>query len=199
VAVLGLPSGGGATAAPGHAGDTPLPGLVTGASPLPEQPESSVTPSESADASGRQVLPPVGALQTASSQCLDIEKTDNGAWAMAADCGGSDQQRWQLTRTSNDQYLVVNLATGECLDAEKASRDDGARILQWTCHDGNNQHWLVRGDPNTFALINVNSGMCATVEGDGKVRQHPCRAHASQRWSPGLTAPGQSPISSSAT
>jgi hypothetical protein len=183
LAALGLPFGGGATAAPAHPAGTPLPGLVTGPSPLPEQSASSASPSPSAGASGRQVLPAVGALYTASSRCLDVENSDNGAWALAADCAGSDQQRWRLNRGSSDQYVITNAATGKCLAAENSSRDDGARVLQSDCRDGAEQRWLVRGETGAFALANVNSGMCAAVEADGEVRQHACGEDAGQRWS----------------
>jgi hypothetical protein len=183
LAALGLPFGGGATAAPAHPAGTPLPGLVTGPSPLPEQSTSSASPSPSAGASGRQVLPAVGALYTASSQCLDVDNSDNGAWALVADCTGLDQQRWRLNRGNSDQYVITNAATGKCLAAENGSRDDGARILQSDCRDGAEQRWLVRGETDAFALANVNSGMCAAVEADGKLRQHACGEDAGQRWS----------------
>jgi hypothetical protein len=187
LSVLGLPFGGGATAAPAHPANIPLPGLVTGPSPLPEESASSASPSPSAGPSagpsGSQVVPTVGALHIASTQCLDVDDSDNGAWTLAADCAGSDRQHWQLNRGVSDQYVITNVATGKCLAAENGSRDDGAGIVQSDCRDGAEQRWLVRAETDTFALANVNSGMCAAVEGDGKVRQHACGADAGQRWS----------------
>jgi hypothetical protein len=197
LATFGLPFGSGPTPAPAHPAETPLPGLVGGSSPLPAHPSSSASPG-GPSASPNQVVPPLGVLRTASGQCLDVEKRDNDAWTLTAGCNSdSDQQRWQLKRASNDQYVIGNLSTDGCLDVEDASRDDGARILQRTCHDADNQRWLVRWEPAGFTLANVNSGMCATVEGDGKLRQRTCGVDTNQRW---LAQPsGQSPISSSAT
>jgi hypothetical protein len=187
LALLGLPFGGGATASPAHPADTPLPGLVIGASPPPEQSAPSAPPSAlpspSAGPSESQVMPAVGALHIASTQCLDVDDSDNGAWTLAADCAGTDRQRWQLNRGVSDQYVIINVATGKCLAAENGSRDDGAGIVQSDCRDGAEQRWLVRAETDTFALANVNSGMCAAVEGDGKVRQRACGADAGQRWS----------------
>jgi hypothetical protein len=183
LAALGLPFGNRATAAPAHATDTPLPGLVTGASPLPEQSASSASPSPSAGSPEGRTLPAVGALHTASSQCLDVGNSDDGGWALVVDCAGSDQQHWQLNRGTSDQYVITNVATGKCLAAENGSRDDGARILQSDCHEGAEQRWLVRWDTDAFALANVNSGRCAAVEGDGRLRQRACGADAGQHWS----------------
>jgi hypothetical protein len=154
--------------------------MVTGPSPLPGQ---SASPGQSTGAPGAQALPPVARLSTASGQCLDVEHRDSGAWALTAECGDSDQQRWQLNRGTSDQYVVTSVSTGKCLTAENGSRDDGARILQVDCRDSAEQRWLVRWADDTFALANVNSGMCAAVEGDGRLRQRPCGDDPGQRWS----------------
>jgi hypothetical protein len=180
LAALGLPFSSGATAAPARPAQSPLPGQVTGPSSLPER---SAAPGPSADAPGVPVMPPVGTLYAAASQCLDVDNPGNGAWALAADCAGPDQQRWQLARGTSDQYVITNAATGKCLAVENASRDDGARVVQADCRDGAEQRWLVRWQTDTFKLANVNSGMCAAVESAGRLRQRACGADDSQRWS----------------
>jgi hypothetical protein len=38
-------------------------------------------------------------------------------------------------------YVLVNRNSGKALDVYGASTADGARITQWTRHDGNNQQW----------------------------------------------------------
>ncbi|MGC9667717.1 RICIN domain-containing protein [Planosporangium sp. 12N6] len=140
----------------------------------------------------------MGALYTGSGRCLDLENPDNGGWAVTTDCNGSDRQQWRLTRGPDDQYMVVNLAGSGCLDVENASHDDGARIVQWTCHDADNQRWVVRPDMDTFTLVNAYSGMCATVEGDGKLRQRTCGTDPAQRLRASAPTPAPSPSSSSA-
>jgi hypothetical protein len=182
MAAFALPSGqstaGAAKAAAPLPGDVPDP-----ASPTPTQQSTPAAPAApSAPATPSQLIPTAGTLQTASSQCLDIEDADNGALAVQADCNGSPQQRWQLTAGDGSQYLIVNTATGECLDVENASTDDGARILQWTCHNGDNQRWLVRWQGDSFALVSVKSGKCAAVEDDDKLKQRDCADADSQRW-----------------
>jgi hypothetical protein len=204
LAALGLPFGGNATAAPAHRVETTLPGLATGPSPLPEQPappspsplpeqpappspsplpEQPAAPSPSAGAPEIQVMPPVGALHAASSACLDVDNSGDDGWALATECVGSDQQRWQLNRGTSDQYVITGAATGKCLATENGSRDDGARILQSDCRGGAEQRWLIHGETDGFTLANVDSGMCAAVEGDGKLRQRACGTDISQRWS----------------
>src|SRR5689334_877776 len=40
-------------------------------------------------------------------------------------------------------YELVAMHSGKCLDVYGASTDDAARVIQWPCHGGENQHWRV--------------------------------------------------------
>ena len=37
--------------------------------------------------------------------------------------------------------------SGKCLDVSGESRNDGGSIVQWSCHGGANQTWLLRPTP----------------------------------------------------
>src|SRR6266516_928136 len=38
-------------------------------------------------------------------------------------------------------YLVISQLSGKCLDLNGGSQDDGAAIIQWSCHGAVNQQW----------------------------------------------------------
>jgi Ricin-type beta-trefoil lectin domain len=146
-------------------------------------PSASPTPTAGAtpSATPSQVIPPVGTLHTASSQCLTMDKNDQGARPQEAACDSSARQRWQLSQLSADTYLITNQASGQCLDVNDASKDNGAKIQQWGCHKGANQQWKVVWQGDGFALMSVNSGRCAAIE-DGKPKQRDCAGDSAQRW-----------------
>lgn len=45
------------------------------------------------------------------------------------------------TVDTNAWYVLVNRNSGKALDVSDASTADGARVSQWTRHDGANQQW----------------------------------------------------------
>jgi hypothetical protein len=193
ILVAGLLSGGvmAAFALPsGDAGTTPngarpIPGDSTAPSQPSTQPptaDPAPTPTAAPTRPPSQVVPPAGALRTASSQCLTADGDKDGARTHAATCDNSAPQRWLLSPLNAGTYLIVNTATGKCLDVNEVSKDDGAKIHQWTCNKEPNQRWKVARQGDAFALVSVNSGKCAAIEGDGGTRQRDCRDDPRQRW-----------------
>ncbi|MCZ4515618.1 RICIN domain-containing protein, partial [Streptomyces sp. ActVer] len=45
------------------------------------------------------------------------------------------------TVDTNAWYVLVNRNSGKALDVSGTSTADGARVSQWTRHDGANQQW----------------------------------------------------------
>lgn len=78
--------------------------------------------------------------------------------------------------------------SGKYLDVEGASTDNGARLIQWPFHGGDNQIFDVRKDGNSvFQLRAVHSNKCIDIEGasmdDGaRVIQWPCHGGDNQRF-----------------
>jgi hypothetical protein len=183
MAAFGLTSGGGSHT-PRRAA-APLPGeLDNPTAPATTAPTGQPTGQPSADptaSAASQVIPPVGTLHTASGQCLTVSDKDAGTRPKQDDCDGSAKQRWQLTALATDTYLIVNQASGKCLDVNDESKDDGAKIQQWDCHQSANQQWKVVWQGGSFSLVSVNSGRCAAIE-DDKTRQRACDGGADQRW-----------------
>jgi hypothetical protein len=68
------------------------------------------------------------------------------------------------------------------LDVEGSSIEAGARLVQYECNGGANQHFeRVLGRNGFFALRAKHSGQCLTAEGSAVV-QMPCRGRPNQMW-----------------
>jgi hypothetical protein len=45
---------------------------------------------------------------------------------------------------SDNDYVIRNSATQQCLDVPGASRENGAKLIVWNCNGGKNQNWRYR-------------------------------------------------------
>src|ERR671912_2899996 len=62
-------------------------------------------------------------------------------------------QRHDVTRLAAQTpaapvFEIVARHSGKCLDVERASQNDVAAIIQWTCHGGDNQRWRLEPAPD---------------------------------------------------
>jgi hypothetical protein len=164
----------------------PAPSSVDSAAAVAEAPSASTGSTPSAPASpsaaASHQVPGSGALHNAAtSQCVDAERKE-GTRARLSSCGDADSQRWRLQAAGNGVYLIANVASGQCLDVSKRSKDDGAAVQIWGCNQGPNQQWALRwGQAETFTLLSVNSGKCLDID-DGKLEQRACRNVDTQQW-----------------
>src|SRR5688572_30637030 len=56
-------------------------------------------------------------------------------------------------------YVLVNRNSGKAVDVFNFATNDGARIAQWTRHDGNNQQWqFVDSGGGYYRLRSRHSG-----------------------------------------
>jgi hypothetical protein len=78
--------------------------------------------------------------------------------------------------------------SNQCLDVSGGSTADGAAVIQWPCHGGANQDWLlVPTGYGAFFVVARHSGQCLDVRGashaDGTpIIQWPCNGGANQQW-----------------
>ena len=74
--------------------------------------------------------------------CITNVPGGGGDWTQAVPCNPWDEkQEWRKTFPASGgalSFLLVNVASGRCLDAYKPHRHVGA----WFCHGGLNQQWL---------------------------------------------------------
>ncbi|WP_431930980.1 RICIN domain-containing protein [Micromonospora sp. RP3T] len=158
---------------------------TTGAAPSP-------TPSATPETPAAPVATPRVIRGVPSGRCVGVTGDDpEGAQAALADCTGGPEQQWVVTPVAPDTYLLVNAASGKCLDVNEASTDDGADVQQWSCNGQANQQWKLQptgGGP--VLLVAVHSGKCAQVDDAGteagrELEQAPCGGAAEQQWALG--------------
>jgi hypothetical protein len=87
------------------------------------------------------------------------------------------------------QYVeLVARHSGQCLDVTGGSVANGTPVIQWPCHGGANQEWVLvpTGTGHYFATVQ-HSGQCLDVSGASTmpgtpVIQYPCHGGANQQW-----------------
>ncbi len=86
-----------------------------------------------------------------SSQCLEVDNASfaDGARVLQWPCHGGTHQQWQLIHAEGSfPYSWFQLRarhSGKCIEIDQASLATGARVLQWPCHGGTHQRWLLFG------------------------------------------------------
>lgn len=84
--------------------------------------------------------------------------------------------------------MIVSRATSKCIDVEKASRDDGTNIRQWTCNGTPAQLWdfieVARGET---VIVSRASGKVMDLVGSqstngGNIAQYTWNGGNNQRW-----------------
>ncbi|SES40752.1 RICIN domain-containing protein [Actinokineospora terrae] len=120
-----------------------------------------------------------GAIRARSNlaMCLDISRgsTKNHEPIQIYYCNGGQNQAWEFTPDTigpdHASYgLLINRASGKCVDVESASLAPGAHIEQYTCFPGTrNQLWSYDFASGRFRAL--HSGLCISAVGPGnKVR-----------------------------
>ena len=84
---------------------------------------------------------------------------------------------------------IASRHSGQCVDVYQGSTSDGAPVLQWPCHRGNNQIWNYHysGAPDSWRVVNLRSNKCLSVAGgstaDGaSIIQETCRTGHDRVW-----------------
>ncbi|MEU7608822.1 RICIN domain-containing protein [Micromonospora sp. NPDC049204] len=130
-------------------------------------------------------------FKAASGLCLGLYGEGTQAKAHLAACTGDPEQDWVMTPVGPEAFTVANAASGQCLDVEGGSKDDGTPLMQFPCHGGANQQWRlppIGGGP--VLLVAVHSGKCAQADDGGTqagddIRQRPCDDGPPQQWTLG--------------
>jgi len=85
-------------------------------------------------------------------------------------------------------YHLIAQHSGLCLDVQNASVNNGAYIMQYPCHDGNNQKFRFSPLGNGFYnIIAGNSGKCldvanASLADNTHIIQYDCHSGTNQQW-----------------
>lgn len=190
--ILALQGGGGSTGQPSAAervSGAPADQPSTQAAPSspPPPPPSSAAPSPT-PAQGLIPAKPTVLRASHSNLCMQAAE-GNGGIATQMPCDNNPTQIWmpQAVAGTQDVYAFVNTKDNRCLDVNGASKDNGAQVLQWDCHNGPNQQWRLQRDGDGFRFISLNSGRCIGVDSGSPnpgaaARQWDCDNSPNQRW-----------------
>ncbi|AOS65670.1 RICIN domain-containing protein [Actinoalloteichus hymeniacidonis] len=128
-------------------------------------------------------------------RCADVADNSqaNGARVILWDCAFSNNQQWAgiltVDPTRGDlSYMFANRRTGKCMDVADNSMADGARVIQYNCHNGWNQQWeAIEVGDFLYQYKNRRTGKCldvadsSTANGSALV-QWTCHSGANQQW-----------------
>jgi len=91
------------------------------------------------------------------------------------------------TPTPSNVANFVAVHSGKCMDVSGGSRENGAAIIQWDCHGGDNQQWNLVPVGSYYKLIARHSGKCLDVSGGSydsgaNIIQWDCHGGDNQLW-----------------
>ena len=99
--------------------------------------------------------------------------------------GGIDTSKW---------YHIIAKHSGKCLDLRYANRVYGERLIQYTCHSGDNQKFQFETASDGYYRIVVgHSRQCvdqllANYNDGGLIGQYPCHTGQNQQWLPSYSS-----------
>ena len=97
------------------------------------------------------------------------------------ECGEDSDQDFRFESTGPD-IRIVETSTGQVLDVEDGSDENGASIVPRRWNGGPSQRWYVRPVGSGYEIVSVNSGKCITVrDRDDVDRRHLYQSTCSQR------------------
>ncbi|MFE0640562.1 RICIN domain-containing protein [Streptomyces sp. NPDC058877] len=123
--------------------------------------------------------------------------------ASSGSASGTATFSWTVTASLDGVRTLV--AAGKALDDPDHSTTAGTQLITWVPTGGLNQKWRFTQQPDgTYELKNVESGLCADVEGGStrtgaKIIQWTCTKGSNQRWSAVRQADGSHTVVSAAS
>jgi len=134
---------------------------------------------------------------TATGECLTYgSRYRKGHRAILTSCAEDPALRWRLVPNpvqkgqggpaSGTKAALVNVGTGQCLDAQNSGRRNGAKVILMPCNGTDrSQAWLAfAGGKNQ--IQNLASLKCLTRPGtrktDTKVSLNACKSHDAEQW-----------------
>ncbi len=112
-----------------------------------------------------------------------------GAVVQVYSCGDpayATNQVWQLAPTVSSTGVaaaqLVSVYSGQCLDVDGVSQQNGAHLQQYTCGSSAslNQLWAFQPYGGAYQIVSVNSGACLDLPGGSASNGNPL-----QQWSCG--------------
>ncbi len=119
---------------------------------------------------GVDIEPGTYKISTSSNSTLVIDMpysdTNNGICIELHQDNAGNNQRYNITHTSDGYYMIECVATGKYLTVEYASGLSGSRICQWEYNNGDNQKWIIiKNDDGTYTIVSKSNGHAWDISG----------------------------------
>ncbi|ABC31143.1 protein containing QXW lectin repeats [Hahella chejuensis KCTC 2396] len=101
---------------------------------------------------------------------------------------GGDNNNGGDNNGASNIYTMKAKNSGKCADVYGGDRRDGASVIQWSCHGGNNQRWqFIHLGNGVHQIKSVNSGKCLDLFGASQYNgayagQWTCNNSNNQKW-----------------
>jgi beta-N-acetylglucosaminidase len=129
-------------------------------------------------------------FNTARSQLIELplQAAPNGVQAALNAANSTPMQRFRLSLQSDGFYSIINIRSGLALDVFGSSAREGAKVIQWPSHGGDNQKWgfAANSDGSYTIVSKLNSSLCIDATGGRFVDGTPLVL-----WSRGTDKPNQ--------
>ncbi len=120
------------------------------------------------------------------SLCVAGSGTTDGD-VIAANSVDTASMSWSLIECEAEGYYkMINDNSGKGMGIFAADRNAGARAVQWTSNESDDQKWrfvkVTKDSVNCYKILNKNSGLVLTVNADGIVTQEKYTKADNQLW-----------------
>lgn len=145
-------------------------------------------------------------LDSDRGSCVDISGggAQDGAEATLWPCNLGQNQAFRFLKADGsagaplpgDEVRIVAKHSGKCLDVYGGSTAVGAAVIQWGCHSGDNQRWIVSRN-GAYSFKAKHSGLCLSLDlNTSAMVQNDCSSWAEAYWpeEEALPAGGQAAI-----
>ncbi len=109
-------------------------------------------------------------VYTISAKHSGLVLGTNGSSVQQQSPTGENSQVWRIQNIGASHFKIISVASGKVLDVSDASKEVGAKILQYDWNDGYNQKWhLMDCGDGYHRLVSVNTlGKTVEVSGSSK-------------------------------
>ena len=176
--------------------------------------EDEILPQEDLDILDSQIeneefknLPRHSIRNISGDKCLsrDVKKDRKGIFQY--DCKREDfyAQNWVFEKQDDASYFIKSAQTGKCLDIRGSSKVTGANAIEFKCHGGSNQRFIItensieEGTPTEIKAS--HSGYCLRLKPrhrrkDSRIQieQARCSGKDDQKWAIGSPISGDGPL-----
>src|SRR4030042_3725011 len=94
------------------------------------------------------------------NKCLSMRVADGYGNKMAEQylCNNANDQQFDITHFSDGWHQIKFKSSGKCLDVAWGSTENGAQLIEYPCHGGENQKFALAGNLHgTGAIVNKKS------------------------------------------